>query len=70
MPPRPVTGIALLFFTFTVVLAFHHDLFFTPLGYTYITFTSSPQFTSLYLTSLYFIDKRDGRTDRQTDRQI
>jgi hypothetical protein len=35
-------------------LTFHHDLPFIPLHYTYVTFTSSPQFTSLHFTSLHF----------------
>jgi hypothetical protein len=35
----------------TVALAYHHGLLFTPLRYTYVTLTSSPQFTSHYLTS-------------------
>jgi hypothetical protein len=34
-------------------LTFHHDLPFIPLHYIYAPFTSSSQFTSLYLTSLY-----------------
>jgi hypothetical protein len=38
----------------TVSLAFPHDLLFIPLCYTYLTLTSSPQFTSIYLTLLSF----------------
>jgi hypothetical protein len=30
-----------------VAVAFHHDHPFIPLRYTYVTFTSSPQFASL-----------------------
>jgi hypothetical protein len=38
-----------------VTLVFHHDLPFIALRYSYVTLTSSPQFTSPYLTSLHFI---------------
>jgi hypothetical protein len=38
----------------TVALVFHNDLSFIILHYTYVTLTSSPQFTSLQLTSLHF----------------
>jgi hypothetical protein len=38
----------------TDALAFHRDLPFSPLHYTYVTFTSPPRLTSLHLTSLHF----------------
>jgi hypothetical protein len=34
--------------SWTDPLTFHHDLDFIPLHYTYVPFTSSPQFTSLH----------------------
>jgi hypothetical protein len=40
--------------SWTDALAYHHDLPFIPLHCTYISFTSSPQFTSLDFTA--FLD--------------
>jgi hypothetical protein len=42
--------------SWTDVLTFYHDLLFIPIHYTYVPFTSSPQFTSFHLhfTSLHF----------------
>jgi hypothetical protein len=40
--------------SWTYPLTFHYDLPFIPLHYTYASFTSSPQCTSLHFTSLHF----------------
>jgi hypothetical protein len=40
--------------SWTDASTFHHDLPFIPLHYTYVPFTSSPQFTSLHFPSLHF----------------
>jgi hypothetical protein len=43
----------------TVALVFCHDLLFIALRYTYVSLTFSPQFISLYLTSLYLAEFLD-----------
>jgi hypothetical protein len=56
--------------SWTDALTFHHDLPFIPLHDTYVPFTSSPQFTSLHLTSRANIDSKRTRLPSDTHKKL